>query len=72
MGKPLLWGLVNGLVYFIGLGSFSGLASRPMSLIFQNPIRTHYMDIFGRYWPKSSTIIIIIIIIIILSYHEIS
>ena len=35
MGKPLLWGLASGLAYFVGLGSFLGLASGPVSLIFQ-------------------------------------
>ena len=34
MGEPLLWGLANGLVYFVGLGSFLGLVSGPVSLIF--------------------------------------
>ena len=35
MGKPLLWGLASGLAYFVGLGFFLGLASGPVSLIFQ-------------------------------------
>ena len=35
MGKPLLWGLASGLAYFVGLGSFLGLASGPVNLIFQ-------------------------------------
>ena len=35
MSKPLLWGLASGLVYFVGPGSFLGLASGPLSLIFQ-------------------------------------
>ena len=35
MGKPLLWGLDSGLACFVGLGSFLGLASGPVSLIFQ-------------------------------------
>ena len=35
MAKPLLWGLASGLVCFVGLGSFLGLASGPVSLIFQ-------------------------------------
>ena len=34
MGKPLLWGLASRLAYFIRLGSFLGLASGPVSLIF--------------------------------------
>ena len=37
MGKPLLWGLASELPCFIGLGSFLGLASRPVSLIFLKP-----------------------------------
>ena len=35
MGKPLLWDLFSGLVYFVGSGSLLGLASGPVSLIFQ-------------------------------------
>ena len=35
MGKPLLWGLASGFVYFVGPGSFLGLVSGPVSLIFQ-------------------------------------
>ena len=35
MGKPLLWGLASGLTCFVRLGSFLGLASGPVSLIFQ-------------------------------------
>ena len=35
MGKPLIWGLASGLACFVGLGSFLGLASGPVSLIFQ-------------------------------------
>ena len=35
MGKPFLWGLASGLACFVGLGSFLGLVSGPVSLIFQ-------------------------------------
>ena len=35
IGKPILWGLASGLACFVGLGSFLGLASGPVSLIFQ-------------------------------------
>ena len=35
MGKPILWGLASELACFVGLGSFLGLASGPVSLIFQ-------------------------------------
>ena len=35
MGKPLLWGLASGLVYFVEPGSFLGLASGPVSLFFK-------------------------------------
>ena len=35
MGTPLLWGLVSGPACFVGLGSFLGLVSGPVSLIFQ-------------------------------------
>ena len=35
MGKPILWGLASGLACFVGLGSFLGLMSEPVSLIFQ-------------------------------------
>ena len=35
MGKPLLWGLASGIACFVGLGSFLGLSSEPISLIFQ-------------------------------------
>ena len=35
-GKPLLWSSTSGLVYFVGLGgSFLGLTSGPVSLIFR-------------------------------------
>ena len=35
MGMPLLWVLASGPTCFVGLGSFLGLANRPVSLIFQ-------------------------------------
>ena len=35
MGMPLLWGLASGPERFVGLSSFLGLASGPVSLIFQ-------------------------------------
>ena len=35
MGMPLLWGLANEPACFVGLGSFLGMASGPVSLIFQ-------------------------------------
>ena len=35
MGLPLLWGLESGSACFVWLGSFLGLASEPVSLIFQ-------------------------------------
>ena len=35
MGMPLLWDLASGAACFVGLGSFLGLASGPVSLFFQ-------------------------------------
>ena len=35
MCKHILWGLASGLACFVGLGSFLGLASGHVSLIFQ-------------------------------------
>ena len=35
MGMSPLWGLANGPQCFVGLASFLGLVSGPMSLIFQ-------------------------------------
>ena len=35
MGMPLLWGLASEPACFVGLGSFLGLASGLVSLIFQ-------------------------------------
>ena len=40
MGKPLFWGLASGLACSVGLGSFLGLVSGPVSLIFQTLSRT--------------------------------
>ena len=45
MGKPLLWGLASRLAYFVGLGSFLGLASGPGEWAcephFSNPIKNY-------------------------------
>ena len=35
LGMPLLWGLASGSGCFVGLASFLGLVSGPVSLIFQ-------------------------------------
>ena len=54
MGMPLLWVLASGPARFVGLGSFLGLVSRPVSLIFQTlSVVNEFLDcveVFLYYW----------------------
>ena len=52
MGMPLLCGLASGPACFVGLGSFLGLVSGPVSLIFRTLSKTFVQKAIDKYLEK--------------------